>query len=58
MDDSGATIVAWSGSSFATAVTAALDSAGVPPSSTGPTTEYDYTAPGLGFERLGSCALP
>jgi hypothetical protein len=58
MDDSGATIVAWSGSSFATAVTAALDSAGVPPSSTGPATEYDYTAPGLSFERLGSCALP
>jgi hypothetical protein len=58
MDDSGATIVAWSGSSFATAVTAALDSAGVPPSSTGPATEYDYTAPGLSFERLSSCALP
>jgi hypothetical protein len=58
MDDSGATIVAWSGSSFATAVTAALDTAGVPPSSTGATAAYDYTAPGLSFERLGSCTLP
>jgi hypothetical protein len=58
MDDSGATIVAWSGSSFATAVTAALDTTGVPPSSTGATAAYDYTAPGLSFERLGSCTLP
>jgi len=58
VDLDGATIVAWSGSSFATAVSAALQTAGVPPTSTGAATEYDYTAPDLHFERHGSCDLP
>ncbi len=53
-----ATVVAWSGSSFATAVNAALDAAGVPPTSVGPPGEYDYSVPNLLFEELGSCDLP
>lgn len=53
-----ATVVAWSGSSFATAVSAAMDAAGVPPTSVGPPVEYDYSVPNLLFERLGSCDLP
>jgi hypothetical protein len=58
VDAGGATVVAWSGSSFASAVTAALDVAAVPPTSSGPPVEYDYTAPDLQFEQLGSCDLP
>lgn len=57
VDDNGATVVAWSGSSFATAVSTAL-SATIPPSSVGPSTDIDFSIPGLGFERLGSCDIP
>jgi hypothetical protein len=53
-----ATVVAWSGSSFATAVSTALDAAVVPPTSVGPPVEYDYSVPNLLFEELGSCDLP
>ena len=54
----GATVVAWSGSSFATAVSAALVTTGVTPVAPGPPHEYDYSAPGLSFENLGSCDIP
>ena len=57
VDDDGATVVAWSGSSFATAVSTAL-SATIPPSSVGPSTDIDFSIPGLSFERLGSCNIP
>jgi hypothetical protein len=57
VDDDGATVVAWSGSSFATAVSAAL-SAAIPPGSVGPSTDFDYSVPDLSFERLGSCDIP
>jgi hypothetical protein len=57
VDGDGATVVAWSGSSFATAVSAAL-SATIPPNSVGPSTDLDYSVPGLSFERLGSCDIP
>jgi len=54
----GATVAAWSGSSFASAVSAALVTTGVPPVTAGPPHEYDYSAPGLSFENLGSCDIP
>lgn len=54
----GARVVAWSGSSFATAVSAALVTTGVSPVAPGPPYEYDYSAPGLSFENLGSCDIP
>ena len=58
VDLQGATVVAWSGSSFASAVMAALTAAAVPPTSIGPPVQYDYNFPGLAFERHGSCDLP
>ncbi|MGH8951644.1 MAG: S8 family serine peptidase [Acidimicrobiia bacterium] len=57
-DADGATVVAWSGSSFASAVSAALVTSGVAPVAPGPPHEYDYSAPGLSFENLGSCDIP
>ena len=54
----GAGVVAWSGSSFATAVSAALVTTGMSPVATGPPHEYDYGVPGLSFENLGSCDIP
>jgi hypothetical protein len=57
IDDDGATVVAWSGSSFATAVSSALN-ASLPPSTIGPPEDINYTVPGLSFEKLGSCDIP
>ncbi|MGH8914465.1 MAG: S8/S53 family peptidase [Acidimicrobiia bacterium] len=51
-------VVAWSGSSFATAVSAAMYAAGVPPTSVGPPVEFDYGAPNLKYESLGCDGTP
>lgn len=58
VDLEGATVVAWSGSSFASAVMAALTVAAVPPTSVGPPVQYGYNLSSLAFERHGSCDLP
>jgi hypothetical protein len=58
VDIDGATVVAWSGSSFASAVMAALTVAGVPPTPAGPPVQYGYDTPGIAHEPQGSCDLP
>ena len=58
VDIDGARVVAWSGSSFASAVMAALTVAGIPPTPAGPPVQYGYDTPGLAHEPQGSCDLP